>query len=206
ASGRPTNLYRCFAIRIESKVYGEILAGRIADGIGYAAHLSPAGGLARHLRADSGSVAALPLELQLKPVPLRASVPPQLEGLVQCGHGRVHQPITVKIRENHAPVQARRCELLAYALRYVCKHSRQVSDNTVRLSIGGIQTAAGHKEIQPTVVVEIHQAATPAIPGPAQSQQPRARASIIKNGVATIQEDLPRLVAQAGHDQVRPAI
>lgn len=34
ASGRPTNFYRCFVIRIESKVHGEVLAGGIADRVG----------------------------------------------------------------------------------------------------------------------------------------------------------------------------
>jgi hypothetical protein len=79
-------------------------------------------------------------------------------------------------------------EVLTHTLGSINEFSSQISKNSIRLFLVCIQAATGDKEIQPTVIVQIHQPASPPTPWKAQLQQTRRRASIYEGAVTAIQK------------------
>ena len=91
--------------------------------------------LAGHLRSNCGAVAALSLEPQLQPVALGTSIPPHLNGRIQCGDSRIDASVAVKIRKDDTAVQPRGCKLRANALRHVDKPPAKIAKDSILLRL-----------------------------------------------------------------------
>src|SRR5690242_19021547 len=148
-------------------MYREVAARSIADTVGHAARLRAAGGFAGNLRADRGAVAARDLELQLELVPPRTAVPPQFGALAVRRYRNLHPSIAVKIGENCSATQPRRSELFPSQVRNIGELSASVVKDAVGLGVLHLKAACRDEQVQPAIVVKVHQAAAPAAPGTA---------------------------------------
>src|ERR1700721_276752 len=81
-----------------------------------------------------------------------------------------------------------------------------VQKDTVGLCILHIQASAGHQQIEPAIVVQIHQSASPAAPTAAQIEQSCLSAAIFELAFALIEKHAEGLILQPGHNDIRPAI
>ena len=77
----------------------------------------------------------LSLEPQLQPVALGTSIPPYLNGRIQCGDRRIDPSVAIKIRKDDAAMQPWSRELRAHALRHIDKLPAKVAQDSILLRL-----------------------------------------------------------------------
>src|SRR5437588_5621425 len=190
----------------QPEVHAQVARGCVTDTAGNHAHLCPLGGSADDARTNCRPVAASAAQPELKPVLDRTAVHPQLEWFVDRGHGGIDPAVIVEISKGDAPMQTRRSEVWSHTRRHVGEMSVLIAENAIALRFVGIQSTAGDKKIEPTVVVEIDQTTTPTAPTTTQAHETRRRAGVLESSVAAITKQLVGFTTQAGHHDIETPV
>ena len=194
----------------EAEVHGEVAGGGVTDAAGDGADLQAGAGVAADLGADRGPVAFSSGEAELQPVPgrivVRGAIPPEFDGRVEYADRGIKAAVAIEVGKDHAAMQRGAAEAPPALIRDIFKAPAAVVEDAVGLRVRRIESSAGDEQIEPAVVVEIHQPAAPAAPFAAQVEEAGARAAIVEGAVALVEKDFVGFVLQAGHDDVGPAI
>src|SRR3569833_2239846 len=129
-----------------------------------------------------------------------------LDGGILRSHRRIEPPIAIEIRKDHSTVLCRPRKVRTSPFRSILKTSAAVQKDPVRLRVLCVQPATRDEKVQPSIVIQIHQSASPAIPLSTQVEKTRPGTTVLKLAVARIQEYIVSLVLQSGHHKVRKAV
>src|SRR5437764_10875875 len=121
------------------------------------------------------------------------AIHPQFNRLVDSGHGDVDAPVVVKVGKGDATMQARRSEVGAGIRGDVSESSSLITEHSIWLRLVDVESTACHKYIEPAVVIEVDEPASPAVPWPAQVKQATTCACVLKGSLAVIPEQLKGL-------------
>src|SRR5208283_40928 len=166
-AGRPMDFERSSLGLAQAQMNPEITGRGVPYAISNRGNLCTLATAADHFSTKSRGVTLRPFELELQPMLHRTAVHPEFDGLIERGYGRVHTPIVVEIRKSHAAVYARHGKVRARSVGHIDKTATYISEHSVGLGFVCVEAAAGNEGIQPAVVVEVNEPASPAIPGTA---------------------------------------
>src|ERR1019366_2862842 len=93
-----------------------------------------------------------------------------------------------------------------HALRDIFEAPTQIFKDAIGLGILGVKAPAGHEQIKPSIVVQVHKTTAPTIPLSTQVEQSRTRTAVVKNSISLIQKYFIGLVLESRHDDVRSTI
>src|ERR1700722_14184064 len=136
----------------------------------------------------------------------RTAIHPEFERSIQRRNHNTEPPVVIEVRKRRSTMQPGYAEARAGLGRDIRKLALLVAQNSIRLCLVRIQAAAGDKQVEPTVIVQIYQAAAPTAPALAESNNPAGSASVIEAAVAAIYKELKGFSAQASHNDVRESV